>query len=47
MPKVDNQLAKVTVNKIRDLHKELAEKLQFVAEKILTIITRDIIRSLY
>jgi len=33
MPKVDNQLAKVTVNKIRDLHKELAEKLQFVAEK--------------
>ena len=32
-PEVDNQLARVTVDKIRDLHKELAEELQFVAER--------------
>ena len=33
MPKVNNQLTRVTVDKIRDLYKKLAEKLQFVAEK--------------
>ena len=33
MPEVDNQLARVTVDKIRDLYKELAEELQFIIER--------------
>lgn len=33
MSEVDNQLVRVTVNKIKDLYKELAEELQFVTER--------------
>lgn len=33
MLEIDNQLARIIVNKIRNLYKKLAEKLQFVTEK--------------
>ena len=33
MSEINNQLVKVTVDKIRDLYKKLAEKLQFVTER--------------
>jgi len=33
MSKVDNQLARITVDKIRDLYKKLAKKLQFITKR--------------
>jgi len=33
MSEIDNQLARIIIDKIKDLYKKLAEELQFVAER--------------